>query len=138
MNPLQSQLHVQDSKVLGLSLQLRCIGRGIDALAVIQVDVDNIITGKVVPLPLGVAAAPGDHGTAINIDEHRKIDTLLWGPNVEAEAIFALVGDCRARHCLGTGWTISSGLEATVGVRADGLRSLPTVLAGSGLGKGDA
>jgi hypothetical protein len=33
--------------------------------------------------PLGVAAAPGDHGTAINIDEHRKIDTLLWGPNVE-------------------------------------------------------
>ena len=138
MNPLQGELHVQDSKVLGLSLQLRCIGRGIDALTVIDVDVDNIITGKVVPLPLGVAAAAGDYGTAVNIDEHGKINSLLRGPNVEAETILALVGDCCARHCLGTGWTISSGLEVILGERADGLRSLLAVLAGSGLGKGDA
>ncbi|KAG9755230.1 hypothetical protein KCU59_g128, partial [Aureobasidium melanogenum] len=68
MNPLQSLLYVENTKVLRTVLtQLSRVGVSKDAFSGVEADEDDVLASKVVALELYVAAGASDHGTTIHV-----------------------------------------------------------------------
>lgn len=100
------------------------MGRSIDALSGVEVDVDDAVLGKVCALDLGVAGGSSDHGTAVHVHEDGKILSILGGPDVKVQAILILASEGIATS-LRTGSSIGLGLERSVRLGKI-LRSLPS------------
>lgn len=70
VNPLQSLLDIEDTKVLRTVLaQLSRVRVGEDALSGVEADEDNILTGEIRSLELDITARTGDHSTAVHVHE---------------------------------------------------------------------
>lgn len=83
VDPVKSLLDIQNAKVLCLirvgARQLRRMRRSKDALAGVEVDVNNSIASKVCALDLGVAAGTSDHSTTIHVNEYLVGVSLCLG-----------------------------------------------------------
>ena len=89
--PVQSLLDVQDVEVLGcfriITRQFRRVGSGEEAVACVEVDVDDAVAGEVGALQLGVAVRSSDHGAAVHVHEDWQVFAGRRGPDVEVQAV---------------------------------------------------
>lgn len=143
MDPLERLVDIQNAKVLRLigvrSRELGRVRRGKDALAGVEVDIDDTLVGKVGTLDARVAAGARDHGAAVHVDQDGELVARLGRPDVEVQAVLILARPRSAplRGGLGTGRPVGDGGKGLLG-RDDGLRSAPPVVAAGGGGERDA
>lgn len=118
-NPVQCLFNIQNAQVLGrfrvCALQLRGVWGGEDALASVEVDVDDVLAGKVGTLQLRVAVGTRNHGTTIHVHKHRITRaTLRLGrrPDIEVQAVLSLAAILRLHFGLWASRPIRNGLVA--------------------------
>lgn len=79
-NPINRQIDIQNAKVLRRPLQFRCIRRSKSRLAIVDIHINHILSCKVMALPLGIAISPGDHRTAVDVNEDGQVAAIFWCP----------------------------------------------------------
>jgi hypothetical protein len=95
MDPLQSLLDIEDTKVLRTVLtQLSRVGIGEDALSGVEADKDNVLAGEIVAGKLHITAGTSDHSTSIHVDE--DLFTSDKGRNDNETSRYAIA--CSANH----------------------------------------
>lgn len=69
VDPFQGSFNVENVEVLRSAGQLSRVRGTEDRLAIVEVDVDDVLGSKVATLPLRVAGAASDHSTSVNVNE---------------------------------------------------------------------